>query len=57
MNIVLASSAVKSCGRSLASQQLKIPEHVVRTKAQLLLVLVIQLRSLAEAVEELQRRG
>ena len=40
----------------LSQPQLKIPEHVVRTKAQLLLVLVIQLRSLAEAVKNYSDR-
>jgi len=55
----LGEQRCKELWEKLSQPQLKIPEHVVRTKAQLLLVLVIQLRSLAEAVknysEEVER--
>lgn len=47
----LGEERCKELWEKLSQPQLKIPEHVVRTKAQLLLVLVIQLRSLAEAVK------
>ena len=47
----LGEQRCKELWEKLSQPQLKIPEHVVRTKAQLLLVLVIQLRSLAEAVK------
>ena len=47
----LGEERCKELWEKLSQPQLKIPEHVVRAKAQLLLVLVIQLRSLAEAVK------
>jgi transposase len=47
----LGEDRCKELWEKLTQPQLKIPEHVVRTKAQLLLVLVIQLKSLAEAVK------
>jgi transposase len=47
----LGEERCKELWEKLSQPQLKIPEHVARTKAQLLLVLVIQLRSLAEAVK------
>jgi transposase len=55
----LGEERCKELWEKLSQPQLKIPEHVVRAKAQLLLVLVIQLRSLTEAVksysEEVER--
>jgi transposase len=47
----LGEERCKELWEKLSQPQLKIPEHVVRAKAQLLLVLVIQLKSLAEAVK------
>jgi transposase len=47
----LGEQRCKELWEKLSQPQLKIPEHVVRAKAQLLLVLVIQLKSLAEAVK------
>lgn len=52
----LGEQRCKELWEKLSQPQLKIPEHVVRTKAQLLLVLVIQLRSLAEAVKNYSDR-
>jgi transposase len=52
----LSEQRCKELWEKLSRPQLKIPEHVVRTKAQLLLVLVIQLRSLAEAVKNYSDR-
>lgn len=52
----LSEQRCKELWEKLSQPQLKIPEHVVRTKAQLLLVLVIQLRSLAEAVKNYSDR-
>lgn len=55
----LGEERCKELWEKLSQPQLKIPEHVVRAKAQLLSVLVIQLKSLAEAVknysEEVER--
>jgi transposase len=55
----LGEQRCKELWEKLSQPQLKIPEHVVRAKAQLLLVLVRQLKSLAEAVknysEEVER--
>jgi transposase len=55
----LSEERCKELWEKLSQPQLKIPEHVVRTKAQLLLVLVTQLKSLAQAVknygEEVER--
>lgn len=55
----LGEERCKELWEKLSQPQLKIPEHVVRAKSQLLLVLVIQLRSLTEAVknysEEVER--
>ena len=55
----LGEERCKELWEKLSQPQLKIPEHVVRAKTQLLLVLVIQLKSLAEAVknysEEVER--
>lgn len=55
----LGKERCKELWEKLSQPQLKIPEHVVRTKAQLLLVLVTQLKSLAQAVknygEEVER--
>ena len=55
----LGEERCKELWEKLSQPQLKIPEHVVRAKAQLLLVLVSQLKSLAEAVknysEEVER--
>jgi transposase len=47
----LGEERCKELWEKLSQPQLKIPEHVVRAKAQLLLVLVVQLRALAEAVD------
>ena len=47
----LSEERCKELWEKLSQPQLKIPEHVVRAKAQLLLVLVIQLKSLTEAVK------
>jgi transposase len=47
----LGEERCKELWEKLSQPQLKIPEHVVRAKAQLLLVLVIQLKSLTEAVK------
>ena len=47
----LGEQRCKELWEKLSQPQLKIPEHVVRAKAQLLLVLVIQLKSLVEAVK------
>jgi transposase len=47
----LSEERCKELWEKLSQPQLKIPEHVVRAKAQLLLVLVVQLRALAEAVD------
>jgi transposase len=47
----LGEERCKELWEKLSQPQLKIPEHVVRPKAQLLSVLVIQLKSLAEAVK------
>src|SRR5256885_1777970 len=52
----LGEERCKELWEKLSQPQLKIPEHVVRTKAQLLLVLVLQLRSLAEAVKNYSDR-
>ncbi len=52
----LGEQRCKELWEKLSQPQLKIPEHVVRTKAQLLLVLLIQLRSLAEAVKNYSDR-
>lgn len=55
----LGEERCKELWEKLSQPQLKIPEHVVRTKAQLLLVLVTQLKSLAQALknygEEVER--
>src|SRR5207247_9146843 len=55
----LGEERCKELWEKLSQPQLKIREHVVRAKSQLLLVLVIQLRSLTEAVknysEEVER--
>jgi transposase len=40
----------------LSKPQLKVPEHVVRAKAQLLAVLVVQLKGLIQAVESYSER-
>lgn len=47
----LGEARCKELWEKLSQPQLAIPEHVVRAKAQLLAVLVIQLKSLIEAVE------
>jgi transposase len=47
----LGEARCKELWEKLSQPQLAIPEHVVRAKAQLLLVLVVQLRALAEAVD------
>jgi transposase len=47
----LGEERCKELWEKLSQPQLKIPEHVVRAKAQLLLVLVIQFKSLTEAVK------
>jgi transposase len=47
----LGEERCKELWEELSQPQLTIPEHVVRTKAQLLLVLVTQLKSLAQAVK------
>ena len=47
----LGEQRCKELWEKLSQPQLKIPEHVVRAKAQLLLVLVAQLKALAQAVE------
>ena len=47
----LGEARCKELWEQLSQPQLKIPEHVVRAKAQLLLVLVAQLKALAQAVE------
>lgn len=47
----LSEARCKELWEKLSQPQLAIPEHVVRAKAQLLAVLVIQLKSLIEAVE------
>ena len=55
----LGEARCKELWEKLNQPQLGIPEHVVRAKAQLLLVLVAQLKALAQAVEsyseEIQR--
>ena len=55
----LSEARCKELWEKLNQPQLGIPEHVVRAKAQLLLVLVAQLKALAQAVEsyseEIQR--
>ncbi len=55
----LGEARCKELWEKLSQPQLAIPEHVVRAKAQLLAVLVIQLKSLIEAVnsysEKVQR--
>jgi transposase len=47
----LGEAHCKELWEKLSQPQLAIPEHVVRAKAQLLLVLVSQLKALAQAVE------
>jgi transposase len=47
----LGEARCKELWEKLSQPQLAIPEHVVRAKAQLLLVLVSQLKALAQAVE------
>jgi transposase len=47
----LGEAHCKELWEKLSQPQLGIPEHVVRAKAQLLLVLVAQLKALAQAVE------
>jgi transposase len=47
----LGEARCKELWEKLSQPQLAIPEHVVRAKAQLLLVLVAQLKTLAQAVE------
>ena len=47
----LGEAHCKELWEKLSQPQLAIPEHVVRAKAQLLLVLVAQLKALAQAVE------
>jgi transposase len=47
----LSEERCKELWEELSQPQLKIPEHVVRAKAQLLLALVAQLKVLAEAVK------
>ena len=47
----LGEAHCKELWEKLSQPQLAIPEHVLRAKAQLLLVLVVQLRALAEAVD------
>ena len=47
----LGEQRCKELWEKLSQPQLKIPAHVVRAKAQLLLVLVAQLKALAQAVE------
>lgn len=47
----LGEARCKELWEKLSQPQLAVPEHVVRAKAQLLTVLVIQLKSLIEAVE------
>ena len=47
----LGEARCKELWEKLSQPQLAIPEHVLRAKAQLLLVLVVQLRALAEAVD------
>ena len=47
----LGEARCKELWEQLSQPQLKIPEHVVRAKAQMLLVLVAQLKALAQAVE------
>ena len=55
----LGEAHCKELWEDLNKPQLKVPDHVVRAKAQLLLVLVAQLKALAHAVqsysEEVQR--
>ena len=53
----LGEERCKELWQKLSQPQLKIPEHVVRAKAQLLLVLVTQLKSLAEAVRTTAKRS
>jgi transposase len=48
----LGEERCKELWEKLSQPQLKIPEHVIRTKAQLLLVLLTQLKSLAAAVKD-----
>ena len=52
----LGEAHCKALWEKLSQPQLAIPEHVVRAKAQLLLVLVVQLRALAEAVDSYSHR-
>ena len=47
----LGAAHCKELWEDLNKPQLKVPDHVVRAKAQLLLVLVAQLKTLAQAVE------
>ena len=47
----LSEARCKELWEKLSQPQLAIPEHVVRAKAQLLRVLVVQLKALIEAVE------
>lgn len=55
----LGEARCKELWEQLNQPQLEVPQHVVRAKAQLLLVLVAQLKALAQAVEsyseEIQR--
>lgn len=52
----LGEAHCKELWEKLSQPQLAIPEHVVRAKAQLLAVLVVQLQALVEAVESYKER-
>jgi len=52
----LAEARCKELWDNLHKPQLKVPEHVVRAKAQLLTVLVVQLKTLIQAVESYSER-
>ena len=52
----LAEARCKELWDNLNTPQLKVPDHVVRAKAQLLTVLVVQLKTLIQAVETYSER-
>ncbi len=52
----LGEARCKELWEKLSQPQLAIPEHVIRAKAQLLAVLVVQLKILVQAVESYRQR-
>ena len=52
----LGEARCKELWEKLSQPQLAIPEHVVRAKAQLLAVLVVQLKALVQAVESYKEK-